>query len=354
MRIHVARLLTIAALVLGGGAMAILLLLDRFSDPTLDPDPGRVSALEAEIERLQADFEVRTGADPLLAAAAAADGDVLIAIRTGLVQEVAGWAARSYLNDVRLHLAPNVTVEEGDDVRVSIGPIRARAGEWKVRVTILRVAAMLSADTIALAYADSLRMSTAVAVAVSEAEGDAVVDFTWDAATLASVVCRDFEINESFGGVVAPFTYRVSGAFRFEADRGGIVATPEFDRPRMHVSPRPTEASWERVKALLDHQNNIFRCGLALQPDDLVEKLERLLGEGFDFRLPDVLFRPIRLPARVADQVSIRDEALDVISTPVHLRLTPEAIWYGSDVYVGGPTESTGLVSFRTEGPRRR
>ena len=328
-----------AVLVFGGGA-ALFLFRDALFYRVPAPDPGRMAALEAEIDSLEASFEGRAAADSVLAWAEAEEGEAILALRTGFVQEIATWAARTYLDDVHLHLAPDVPVEEGDEVRTKIGPISAYAGRWRVRVTIRSVEATLSADSIALAVEDDDRMAAALAIGVSAAAGDADIDFYWDAATLASVVCRDFEVHETFGGVVDPFTYRVSGAFRFEAGPDGILAIPDFDRPRLRVRPRPTSESWSRVSALLDRQNNIFRCGLALSPDSMMEKLERLLGRGFEFRLPSVLFRPIRLPARFADRVTIRDRTIELGSEPVHLHLTPHAIWYGSNLLVGAPTES--------------
>ncbi len=299
--------------------------------PLGDDDLAR---LRAEVDSLRERFEARVAGDPLVTHLSAAEGDILVGLRIPFVQDIASWAARSYLDDVELHLAPDVTVYEGDDVRVKIGPISVHAGEWRVEVTINSVRARLRADSIRLAVTDTSSLSAVVVVGVSEATGDASIRFTWDASTVASIVCRDFQVDQTFGGVVEPFTYRVSGQYEFEATSAGIRLLPSFERPRLRVSPIPTPESWARARGFLDEQNNIFRCGLALKPDDMVQKLDRLLRKGFEFQLPEVLFQSVGLPARIEDRVDLGSRVVEIRNAPVWLRMTPEAIWYGSDLDV--------------------
>lgn len=294
----------------------------------------RRAELRVEVDSLRALFEQRLVEDTLVRRLADAEGDILIGIRTAFVQDVARWTARAYLDDVELHLRPGVTVEEGDEVEVKIGPIAVNAGDWRVEVTINSVRARLRVDSIALAVADSNSMSALLAVRVSQGRGDADIHFVWDATTLASIVCRDFEMDETFGGVVEPFTYAVRGRYRFEASPEGILAIPAFERPRLRVSPLPTEESWDRARAMLDEQNDIFRCGLALRPDDMMDRLDRLLRTGFEFELPEVLFQPVRLPARIEDRVEVGPRTVDIRNAPVWLDLSPDAIWYGSTLEV--------------------
>jgi hypothetical protein len=297
--------------------------------------PGAIARLEADVAELRETLDARVEADTALRAIEARDGEILLGLRTGLLRDITRWASRAYLNDVRLHIEPGVTVEETGEVRPNVGPFRVRAGEWRLRVTIQRVNAVLSLDSIALGTADSTRLGVRLAIGVSEATGDADVDFEWDASTVGSVVCRDFAVHEPFGGVVPPFTYTVDGAFAFEAFPAGVMIVPQFDRPRLRVRPQATADSWERVQALLDEQNNVFRCGLALQPDDMIEKLARLLSEGFEFQLPEILFRPIRLPARIEDSIELEDRTVAIRNVPTTLVLTQEAIWFGSNIDVG-------------------
>lgn len=296
-----------------------------------------LARLRTEVDSLRARFEQALVGDTLVRRLDDLEGDILIGVRTPFIEDVARWAARGYLDDVELHLRPDVTVEEGDEVHVKIGPISVHAGDWRVEVTIDSVYARLRADSIALAVADSNSMSAVLVVGVSEGRGEADIHFVWDATTLASVVCRDFEIDETFGGVVEPFTYAVEGRYEFEASPEGILAVPRLERPRVRVSPIPTEESWGRARALLDEQNDIFRCGLALEPDDMIERLDRLLRTGFEFQLPEVLFRSVRLPARIEDRVDLGRRVVHIRNVPLWLEMSPEAIWYGSTLELGPP-----------------
>ena len=307
-----------------------------------EPDPDAFSDLRTEVDSLRAVFEQQLVGDTLIQRLAAAEGDILLGLRTPFVQGVARWTARRYLDDVALHLTPDVTVEEGGEVKVKIGPLSVNAGEWRVQVTINSVRATLRVDSIGLTVADSNSMSALLIVQVSEGTGDADIHFVWDATTVASIVCRDFEMDESFGGIVEPFTYPVRGRYEFQATPDGILLVPRFERPRLRVSPLPTEESWDRVGQILDEQNDIFRCGLALQPDDMIVRLDRLLRTGFEFELPEVLFQPIRLPARIEDRVEIGPREVEIRNVPVWLHMSPEAIWYGSTLELGRAVAGAG------------
>lgn len=328
---------TLASILIGLGALAAGCSGDPGAPTRLDGD--ELAGLGTEVDSLRALFEQRLVEDTLLRRLADAEGDILLGLRTPFVQNVARWAARGYFDDVELHLRLDETVDEGDEVRVKVGPISIDAGDWRVEVTINSVHARLRADSIGLTVADSNSMSALLIVEVSEGRGEADIRFEWDATTVASIVCRDFEMNETFGGIVEPFTYPVEGRYEFVASADGILAIPRFERPRLRVSPLPTEESWDRARAILDEQNDIFKCGLALQPQDMMDRLDRLLRIGFEFQLPEVLFQPIRLPARIEDRVDVGARRIEIRNVPVWLEMSPAAIWYGSTLEVG-PAET--------------
>ncbi|MDX1393498.1 MAG: hypothetical protein R3195_03870 [Gemmatimonadota bacterium] len=332
-------LIVLVALAVVGVALAVRLALLA---PSVTVSPAERAALEAEIEELRRELAARVAADPWLASVEERTGNVVVGIRSGLVQDIARWATHTYLDDVRLHLNPDVVVEERQDVRTKVGPISVGAGHWELRVTITRVDAVLGAESIELTPRDSSRVEARIAVRVAEASGDADIRFTWDASTAGSVVCGDFEFDESLSGVVDPFTYEIVGAFALESAERGILAVPEFGRPRLRVRPKPTPESWARVEEFLDHQNNIFRCGIALKPDELREKLATLLDEGFEFELPESIFRPITLPARISDRIAIEGEGFAIESVPADLHVVPDAVWYGATLEVVrvGPPET--------------
>ena len=257
--------------------------------------------------------------------------DVLVGIRTELVQELVARTSEAYLAHVQLHLTPEALVDVGDDVRIKLGLFKVYAGKWNLKANIQRVRTSLSVEGIALTPADSNRFEMLVPVTVSEGEGEAIIDFKWDSATMAAAVCRDFEVHDSFAGIVEPRTYEMPARVRLVASATGVDATPEFTE-QIEIRPEPTAESWAKVREMLDRQNSIFKCGIAIQPDAMEGLLRDLLRKGFSFRLPDSILKPIRLPATVREAVMVGEKVIAVEARPSFLELTPDWLWYGTDV----------------------
>lgn len=345
MRPPALRSLVAAAALLGVAGVAAGCDLGRAPDPAL----AERARLEAEVEALRDRLATRLAADSLVRQVAADSSDILIGLRTPLLRRLVGSATRRYLDQVRLHVAPDLVVHEADDVGLRIGPIRVKAGEWRVRVTILRIDGTLSADSVELAMADSNRLDVVIPVETRDGSGRARIDFEWDAEAATSLICRSFEVSETFSGLVSPRRYRIRGSFLFATEGERIVARPVRRGARPVVSPEPTAEAWERVREILDRQNHIFRCGLALSPDGLERRLRELLTRGFRFELPDAILEPIILPASVREEVEVDGRTFGLIVRPLLLRLSSEALWYGASVrLVEGRQSWPGLEEGRT------
>jgi hypothetical protein len=221
------------------------------------------------------------------------------------------------------------------------------AGRWDLSVTIQKVDALLSARSLDLVVTDSSRIDLRVPVEVRGGTGEALIDFKWDAARVTSVVCRDFQVREKFSGYVEPRTYRMSGHFDLLSDGSVTIARP-IVHERIAVSPQPTEASWDRVREILRQQNRIFKCGLALSPSGLEQKLRVLLTRGFRFRLPSSILRPIPLPASILNEVDVagRRAALQIV--PIAPRLGSDWLWLSATVGATG----YGDAPIRIDAPR--
>ena len=284
-----------------------------------DADP-ELDALRAEVAALRAGANSRLARDTMLANVVADSNAIAIGLRVAAVRDILSRAANRYLSDVRLHLRPNVVVNESDTVAARLGPLRIEAGTWEVAVTIQRVNALLSAESIEVAVTDSNRLDITVLVRVSEATGRALIDFRWDAAAATSIICGDFRVREPFTGYVNPRTYRVRGSFRLVTQRGEMVAIPVVYN-QIPVSPQPTEASWARVREILNEQNHIFNCGIPLSPSGMETMLRELLTNGFRFRLPSSIIRAVTLPGSIRDEVDVggRRAALSIIAQPPDL-----------------------------------
>lgn len=301
------------------------------------PEEGRRSleALQSDVAALREEVDARLASAGVASALAAPEGaTILIGTRTSLVQEAVGWTARHYLNDVQLHLQPSVTVREGGDVDVRLGPLKVRAGEWQVAVAIERVEVSLGASNVRLSVADSTRFRIEALVDVHRGHGRAVVDFRWRAAAVPGLICGDFEIQDTYSGVVGPRRYTMQGYFHLEARDGRVYARPEFLQ-QIRVSPQPTSDSWTKIREALDRLNSPLECGLALDPGAMEDRIRDLLVTGFSFQLPASILKAVPLPASIAETVEVGGSTVGITAAPVRLALTPEWLWYAWDVQVG-------------------
>ena len=287
--------------------------------------------LRTEVESLRLAAAARIRSDSLLRPLLADSTALIVGLHVGTVRALLTAAATRYLTDVKLHLRPDVRITETDEVRVGIGPLRVGAGHWDLAVTIERIDATLRADSIGLVVSDSSRIDIDLPVHVSGGSGDATIDFHWDAAVVASVVCGDFDVRERLSAYVEPRSYRIRGYFELVNEGEGLVARPVV-RQRIPVSPQPTAASWARVREILNEQNHIFNCGLALSPSGMEAMLRDLLTRGFRFRLPQSILRPVPLPASIANEVDVAGRRVAIAVAPAPPRLTADWIWLRGEV----------------------
>jgi hypothetical protein len=90
------------------------------------------------------------------------------------------------------------------------------------------------------------------------------------------------------------------------------------------------------VRAALEEQDQILRCGLAIDPDEIMPRLAQLLRRGFEVTLPRSLFRAVDLPAGVRREVSVDERRVDLAVSTRALRITSEAVWYAAEVRARG------------------
>lgn len=303
-----------------------------------DSDEALV-ALRQQVVDLRSTVDVQLDPEIMLGEALAA-ADIVVRLRVGMLQELLTIASSHYLDDVQLHLSPGTVAREDNEVRTRIGPIRVRAGRWALHVRINDIRATLAAREPTITVASDDRFALHLPVRVESGTGTARINFEWDAATVTSVVCRDFEVDESFSATINTRDYELDGHFQVTPIDGSLVLDPNFPQ-RLDVQPEPTEESWAHVRQILRAQDKMFRCGLALNADDMETKLRGILQKGFRFRLPDSVLRPISLPSSISKSVQLGDHILAVVALPAGLQLTPEWLWYGIDVELGHQDETT-------------
>lgn len=271
-------------------------------------------------------------ADPVVREALADEGDVLVAVRAALVERLLMEVARRYLDRVSLDLELGQDFHTGREVSVDTFLGAVKAGRWDVHVTVERVRGVLQARTPSVRLAEAGRVELSLAVALREATGTAAVRFVWDAGGLASAVCRDFEVRQRVGARVLPDEYALAGAFRLSAEEGALAAQPLFTRSPFRLRVDLTPESWRDVRRALEEQDRLLRCGMALDPDEMLARLQAVLRHGFDVKLPRSLFRTVELPARLSREVAVEDRRVQLTVRTNDLRVTPDAFWYSAAV----------------------
>jgi len=286
----------------------------------------------AEHARLRKDFERLAARDAVVSEALAQGGDVILGVRPALVQELVGQVAARYLDRVVLDLPLEAHVHDSGELKVGTFLGRLDAGTWTLDVTIHRVHGRLRARNPRVAAGPDNTLRLEVAVVLEEAHGSATVHFAWESHSLAKVVCRDFELTRRLEGRVLSDEYTVTGGFQLSAGPESLRAEPVFPPRMFRVHVDLSKESWGQVRAAIDEQDQILRCGLALDPETLMAKLRDRLHEGFDLKLPRSLFRPIDFPASVRESATIEDRRVDLAVRTRGLKVTPGAVWYGADV----------------------
>ena len=197
-----------------------------------------LAALRIEVDRLAGAVAARFESDPAFLAIGPDSGDVVVRADTRLVEMMLREGTQAYLDSVSLHLTLDVEVGDRGEVRQSLRFFSLPVGSWEVRVTIQRIDATLHAEPVQLAVADSNRLNLTIPVVVRQATGQARVRFTWDAASVPGLFCKDFELDETFSGFVEETRYHLTGFFEFEARDHGVIAMP-YQTERISVSPEP-------------------------------------------------------------------------------------------------------------------
>jgi hypothetical protein len=286
----------------------------------------------AEHERLKREFAALAAQDPVVTEALAQGGDVILGARPALIEDVFREVAARYLDKVVLDLPLEKTVHESRELEVGTFLGKVKAGTWTLDVTIHRVQGRLRARPPKVAVAPDNRLALDVPVSLEEGHGTITAHFAWNSSSLGSVVCHDFEVTRRLTGEVLSQVYPVSGGLLLAAGPERIRADPEFPPREFRIQVDLTDKSWAEVRGAIDEQDKIGKCGMAIDPDDLVARIRRRLREGFDVKLPRSLFRPVDFPASVRQEVTVEDRRVDLAVETRGLAVTPVAVWFAANV----------------------
>ena len=273
--------------------------------------------------------------DPVMAQALRTEGDVVIAVRSEFAQAVVRQVARSYFDRVTIDLR-DIDVYKQGDLRKQTPLGKMRVGAWAMDMRVHRVRGVLRAGEPDVGFHEGNRVQLAFPVHLEEGQGRATMGFAYDSKGLANLVCKDFQAEQTVQGGVIPEDYPVQGSFRLQTGPGTLTAKPTFpDEFRVKLDLDP--GSWAAVRARLQREDRLGRCGLALDPEKALADLRALAGRGFDVRLPGQIFRTVALPAQAAQTVRVDTHAVGVQVSQNGLSLGRAAVWYSAQVAVRLP-----------------
>ena len=296
-------------------------------------DPARMASLRNTYARLHERLEKAAATEPFVASAFADRGQVVVAIRSGLVEELAGNVARRYLDRVTVDLSEVEGHSSGAlHKRTFLG--RVKVGEWSVSFDLGDLVGHLRAGSPRVSLRVPDLIDVELPVDVQETEGDATLRFGWDSAGLANVVCEDFALTREIRGRVLAQRHLVSGALRLANTGESLTATPVFPDRRIRLKLDLTARSWGVVEAALRSQDTSGKCGTLMDADKGLVRLKELAARGIRVRLPDSIFRTVSLPARLQKSVRVSQRTVGLRLTAESLRIDTATLWLSVSVQV--------------------
>ncbi len=295
--------------------------------------PGRMAALQRTYDELHKRLEAAAEKDPLVKAAFADRGTVVVAIRSGLIEELAASIAKRYLDNVKVDLE-DVHAKSSGEIRRKTFLGKVKVGAWNVSVELGEMVGDLRAGTPQVSLRAPNMIDLEIPVNVLESLGDATLDFGWDSSGLANVVCKDFELNRGIRGRVLPQRHVVTGAMRLANSGTSLTATPVFPNRKVRLRIDLTEASWATVEEALRSQDTSGTCGTFMNPEQALTFLKGLAAKGVTVTLPDSIFRTVRLPASLRQEVTVNRRVVNLAIQGESLRIEAKTLWSSASVQV--------------------
>jgi len=84
----------------------------------------------------------------------------------------------------------------------------------------------------------------------------------------------------------------------------------------------------------LRSQDSLGRSGIILKPEDILKRLRKLAAAGIKVRLPDSIFRTVRLPAGLEHAVHIDGRVVHLAVTTDSLRMGSQMLWSSASVHL--------------------
>jgi hypothetical protein len=319
-------LIAVAVFVALGGLAAVLARTSRPPAPTQE----RLNALVAERNRLQDALReaVARNSEPSLANAPKAG--VMIGLPTSVTTSIVDQAVTGLFGETTITLR-NLRVKKSGEVKAKLLIAKRTLGQYELDIKIDRVQGLLKPGTPRLAYGEN-RIRLTLPVHLAEGAGNATLNFKWDGKGAAGAVCGDLDVTHEIAGGVVPQDYEVSGSFKVGSSGDAIVLGPGFPDLAVRIIVDPSEQAWGVMDTVMKDRNK--SCEIALDKAGVKERVAAMLGKGFNVKIPQKIFKPIRLPAGVTQNVDLGGTRLALNVKSAGVLVADDRIWYGADVTV--------------------
>jgi hypothetical protein len=338
-RLALALLLLVA--LAAGGALWL-----RARGPDLPPPPSqaRLETLRAERDSLEATFRALVVARGEKSLATAPKAGLMIGIPTTMTSAIVEQIVTGLFGETTLTLR-NLKVKKAGEVKAKMLFRKKRVGVYDLDVRIHEVQGLLRPGRPALSFATN-EVGLKMPVQLAEGGGNAELRFKWDSKGLAAnTVCGDVDVTRTVSGGVVPNEYQVSGSFVIAAAGGTITLAPRFPDLAVRIFVDPSEQAWGVVEAVVKDQRK--GCEIALNKIDIKEKLSGILGRGFNVKIPQKIFKPIKLPAGVKQSLEVQGISLALHVKPTGLVVAGDRLWYGADLDVSAAPPRRSRVASR-------
>jgi hypothetical protein len=312
-------------------------------DPESD-EALRLATLVREHAALSLRLESAVGRDPLATRVFDGQPGLVLLTRPKVVTDLVAEVAQRYFDQVEIDLAA-VRASAGGETRAKTFLGRIKLGEWQVGVRVERLRGRLEAGRPRLRFHTD-RIDVEVTVRVRPAPATIALAFAWDSSGLANAVCDDFAVDRVLEGRVLEQQHVLSGAVRLSMGPRFLTATPLFEDRTVALKVDLAHDSWAAVEKELLAQDTLSRCGILLKPDVVLAKLRRLAARGIDVRLPEALFRTVRLPAHIEGRVTLGNRAVDLALANAGLRVGRDLLWSTASL-----SADAGPASVRSSAP---
>jgi hypothetical protein len=289
--------------------------------------------------------------DTLWRAVLLTDRDLVIITPRSVLSELAYRMARRYRGGANVDFRPGIHETIDEPIKVKFLGAKVNAGKIHVDIRVRHLAGQLETPgepTVRFSPPDGLEVE--LPVRIRSAGGTASFFARWDPSKIASVLCHEFETQQTLSGTVRPLTHAAHATIRFTLQGGKILGQPRVRRDRLRLSFDFDDRSWRKVRDVFEEQDKFGKCGIAMDPDSMVVRLKRLGMKGVAIRLPADLLPEFELPVSFADVYEQDQVRVVAVAFRPELLVRPEYLRFGVDgdlrIVMKAPADSVKAPAF--------